>query len=177
MNKRPRKRQMMKDIEMGSNEEPFDDRLLNPALKGVGEAEKQMMRAIYARQYEKQQKPKTFKLARLQMHLMIVCVIVVLCMFSMTPLAIFLKKKYNWKIIDKLFGLNDVGGGDKDDNDEEEEDENDVLNEPPSTSSSISTSPMASTIDTQLPSQSMNEQLMNHPYVMPPQALNQFISS
>ena len=40
---------MMKDIDMNANEEPFDERLLNPALKGVGEAEKQMMKAIYAR--------------------------------------------------------------------------------------------------------------------------------
>ena len=78
-----------------------------------------------------------------------------------------------------MFGLN---GGDKDeakddDDDEEEEDDNDVLNETTSMSSSIPTSPIVSTIDTQLLSQSMNEQLMSHPYVMPPQALNHFIAT
>ena len=76
-----------------------------------------------------------------------------------------------------MFGLNDAGKGKDDEDDEEEEDDNDVLNEPTSMSSSITTPPMTPTIDTQLPSQSMNEQLMNHPYVMPPQALNQFIST
>ena len=74
-----------------------------------------------------------------------------------------------------MFGLN---SGDKDAvDDEEEEDDNDVLNEPTSMNSSIPTSPITSTIDTKLPSQSMNEQLISHLYVMPPHALNQFIAT
>ena len=49
---------MMKYIDMNTNNTPFDERLLNPVMKGVGDAERQMMKAIYARQYEKQSKPK-----------------------------------------------------------------------------------------------------------------------